>query len=39
LITSDKIANIKVVKREAGSVRDSYRRGWAMAWLDKWAPF
>ena len=24
---------------EAGHVRDSYRRGWALQWLDKWQPF
>jgi flagellar L-ring protein precursor FlgH len=38
-IQSDKIADLKIIKREAGHVRDSYRRGWAMEWLDKWAPF
>jgi flagellar L-ring protein FlgH len=38
-IISDTIADLKVVKREAGHVRDSYRRGWALEWLDKWQPF
>ncbi len=38
-IASDVIADLKVIKREAGNVRDSYRRGWALEWLDKWQPF
>jgi flagellar L-ring protein FlgH len=38
-IVSNTIADLKVVKREAGHVRDSYRRGWALEWLDKWQPF
>jgi flagellar L-ring protein precursor FlgH len=38
-IISDTIADLKIVRREAGSVRDSYRRGWALQWLDKWQPF
>jgi flagellar L-ring protein precursor FlgH len=38
-ILSDTIADLKIVKREAGHVRDSYRRGWALEWLDKWQPF
>ena len=38
-VASDVIADLKVIKREAGNVRDSYRRGWALQWLDKWQPF
>ena len=38
-IISDTIADLKIIKREAGHVRDSYRRGWALEWLDKWQPF
>ncbi len=38
-ITSDTIADLKVFRKEAGHVRDSYRRGWALEWLDKWMPF
>ena len=38
-IVSDTIADLKIIKREAGHVRDSYRRGWALEWLDKWMPF
>jgi len=38
-ILSDTIADLKIIRREAGHVRDSYRRGWALEWLDKWQPF
>ncbi len=38
-IISDTIADLKIIRREAGSVRDSYRRGWVLQWLDKWQPF
>jgi flagellar L-ring protein precursor FlgH len=38
-IISDTIVDMHVKKREAGHVRDSYRRGWALEWLDKWMPF
>ena len=38
-VVSDTIADLKIIKREAGNVRDSYRRGWALEWLDKWQPF
>ena len=38
-VISDTIADLKIVRREAGHVRDSYRRGWALEWLDKWQPF
>ena len=38
-VLSESIANFNIIKREAGHVRDSYRRGWALEWLDKWMPF
>jgi flagellar L-ring protein FlgH len=38
-ILSEDIAEMKIVKRESGHVRDGYRRGWALEWLDKWQPF
>ena len=38
-ITSDKVAELKIVKREAGYVRDGYRRGWLLKWLDTYQPF
>ena len=38
-VLSENIADMKIVKRETGHVRDSYRRGWALEWLDKWQPF
>lgn len=39
IVKSDYIADLKIIKREAGHVRDGYRRGWALEWLDKWQPF
>ncbi len=38
-VISDNIAGLKIIRKEAGHVRDSYRRGWALEWLDKWQPF
>ena len=38
-VLSENVADMKIVKRETGHVRDSYRRGWALEWLDKWQPF
>jgi flagellar L-ring protein FlgH len=38
-VLSENIADFNIIKREAGHVRDSYRRGWALEWLDKWMPF
>ena len=38
-VISDNIADLKIIRKEAGHVRDSYRRGWALEWLDKWQPF
>lgn len=38
-ITSDRIIDFKLKKLEAGAARDSYRRGWAQKFYDRWAPF
>lgn len=38
-ILSSDVADMRIVKRESGHVRDSYRRGWMLEWLDKWQPF
>lgn len=38
-LISDTIAHLAIIRKEAGHVRDSYRRGWALQWLDKWQPF
>lgn len=38
-VLSEQIFNKKIHKRESGHVRDGYRRGWLLRWLDKWQPF
>lgn len=38
-ILSENVANLRVVKREGGHVRDGYRRGWLLKWLDEHQPF
>jgi flagellar L-ring protein precursor FlgH len=38
-VLSENIAGLRIIKREQGHVRDSYRRGWLLEWLDKWQPF
>ncbi len=38
-ILSEDVAALRIDKHEAGHVRDSYRQGWALKWLDKWQPF
>lgn len=38
-VQSDNVAELRIFKREAGHVRDGYRRGWLMEWLDKFQPF
>lgn len=38
-VTSDSIAELDVVKKEMGQVRDGYARGWAQRWYDKFKPF
>ncbi|MCX7426136.1 MAG: flagellar basal body L-ring protein FlgH [Planctomycetia bacterium] len=38
-VLSENIAGLRIYKREVGSVRDSYRRGWLMRWLDTYQMF
>lgn len=38
-ILSDKIAELRIDKRERGHVRDGYRRGWFQKFFDKYQPF
>jgi flagellar L-ring protein precursor FlgH len=38
-IQSDSIANLRLEKRELGHVRDGYRRGWMLKWMDRHQPF
>ena len=38
-VRSDEIADLRIVKREKGFVRDGYRRGWFTRLYDKWKPF
>jgi flagellar L-ring protein precursor FlgH len=38
-VLSPNIANLRIDKREAGHVRDGYRRGWLLKWMDKYQPF
>lgn len=38
-VLSENVAELRIDKREAGHVRDGYRRGWLLKWLDKWQPF
>ena len=38
-VLSENVAELRVNKREAGHVRDGYRRGWMLRWLDRWQPF
>ena len=38
-IDSEAIADLNVHKRESGHVRDGYRRGWFLKWLDVIQPF
>ncbi len=39
LLLSKDIAELNIYKRERGSVRDSYRRGWLTRWYDTFNPF
>jgi flagellar L-ring protein precursor FlgH len=38
-VQSENVAEMKLHKREAGHVRDGYRRGWLLKWLDAVQPF
>lgn len=38
-VLSEQVFNKNIFKRESGHVRDGYRRGWLLRWLDKWQPF
>ncbi len=38
-LLSENLANKRLIKRESGHVRDGYRRGWFLRWLDKWQPY
>jgi flagellar L-ring protein precursor FlgH len=39
IVLSKDLADLKIVKREQGHVRDSYKRGWFQRWLDQFHPF
>lgn len=39
VVQSKNIYDLRIFKRERGSVRDSYRRGWFVRWLDQFHPF
>jgi flagellar L-ring protein FlgH len=38
-VRSENISKLDIKKRERGHVRDGYRRGWMLQWLDKYQPF
>ena len=38
-VLSQNVSNMRLLKREEGHVRDGYRRGWFLQWLDKYQPF
>lgn len=38
-VESENIAEMRIHKRESGHVRDGYRRGWLLQWLDRYQPF
>jgi flagellar L-ring protein precursor FlgH len=38
-VDSENVADMRIHKRESGHVRDGYRRGWLMEWLDRYQPF
>lgn len=38
-VLSRQIADLNIVKRDRGHVRDSYKRGWLSRWIDEWSPF
>ncbi len=38
-VRSEHVAELRIDKREVGHVRDAYRRGWLMRWLDEYQLF
>lgn len=38
-VLSEAVADLRIVKRESGNVRDGYKRGWAQGLLDKFQLF
>jgi flagellar L-ring protein precursor FlgH len=38
-VLSENVADLRIVKRETGHVRDGYRRGWFTRCLDMFQPF
>ena len=38
-VQSENVAEMRIHKRESGHVRDGYRRGWLLEWLDRYQPF
>jgi len=38
-VMSENVAEMRLLKREVGHVRDGYRRGWLLKWLDTVQPF
>ncbi|NUQ63600.1 MAG: flagellar basal body L-ring protein FlgH [Pirellulales bacterium] len=38
-VLSENVADLRIHKREAGHIRDGYRRGWFLKWLDAYQPF
>lgn len=39
MVQSEKIADLRILKRQAGHGRDGIRRGWLGRWLDLYQPF
>ena len=38
-VQSENVADLRISKQERGHVRDGYRRGWVLEWLDRYQPF
>lgn len=38
-VLSEDVAELHIFKRETGQVRDGYRRGWLLRWIDENRPF
>jgi flagellar L-ring protein FlgH len=38
-VLSENVAELRIIKRESGHVRDGYRRGWLLEFLDRYQPF